>query len=189
MDFLEQHILSKYALALPEATLVTSFFKEEILKAGEFFVRQGNMSGKIGIVAEGTLKTYFAHTDEEIIRYFSIEQQWTGHFESFNYQKQSPDSICAISDCRLFSISYHSFQSLWKASEVWRNTWEHIKIETEADRLNPYKNVLNPKDRYEAFIRVKPDLGFRLSTQEIGAYLQIPHEKLLQILCKMLFTA
>ncbi len=188
MNLLEQHILSKYPFTPAEATFVSSFFKEETLNAGEFFVRQDNACAKLGVVTEGILKTYYTDTDGEAIRYFSVEQQWTGHLECFNYQKQSPESICAISDCRLFTITYHSFQTLWEASAHWPQAWELFKMDISSARLNPYRNIPNPKDRYEAFIYTQPDLGFRLSTQDIGAYLQIPHEKLLQILCEMLFT-
>jgi hypothetical protein len=136
---------------------------------------------------EGVLKACHSQTDEEIIRYFATEQQWIGHLESFNYQKESPESVCAISDCQLLTISYHSFQSLKQEVSDWNQVWAQICVSIGAARENPYKNIASAQERYEAFIHTQPDLAFRLSTEEIAAYLRISHEKLLQILCGLLF--
>lgn len=187
MPLFEKYLLSQGAVSPHDATFISAFFKKEVVKAGDYFVRNGNTCAKIAFVMQGVLKTCYTHADEEIIRYFATEQQWIGHLGSFNYQKESPESVCAISDCQLFTISYHSFQSLKREFPDWNKVWEKLSNHIESVRMNPYKDSTSAKVRYEAFIGTQPDLAFGLSSEEIAAYLRIPHKQLLQILCELLF--
>lgn len=187
MSIFEKYLHAQGPLSPSDAVFISSLFKKEVVKAGDYFVRYRNTCAKLAFVMEGILKACHTQTDEEIIRYFATEQQWIGHVESFSYQKESPESVCAISDCQLLTISYHSFQSLKQGFPDWNKIWAQVCGHIEAARVNPYKNIASAQERYEAFIRTQPDLAFRLSTEEIATYLRISHEKLLQILCEMLF--
>ena len=187
MLLFEQYLISQRPVSPPDATFISGFFKKEAVKAGDYFVRNGNTCAKIAFVMEGVLKTCYTYADEEIIRYFAAEQHWIGNLGSFTHQKESPESVCAISDCQLLTISYYSFQSLQRAYPDWDNVWQQISNRIESARVNPYKGIVSAKERYEGFIFAQPELAFRLSTEEIAAYLRIPHEQLLQILCELLF--
>lgn len=187
MLLFEKYLLSQWNVPPPDAILISTFFEKEVVSAGDYFVRNGNIYAKVALVVEGVLKACYTQGEEEIIHYFVTEQQWVGHLGSFNFQRESPESVCAVSHCQLLTISYDSFQSLKQAFPDWNNLWEQISNHTESVREYPYKDSNSAQERYEAFISTQPDLAFRLSTEEIAAYLRISHGKLLQILCEMLF--
>lgn len=151
-------------------------------------MRQGNASGKLAFVADGVLKTYYTnYSGEENVRYFSKKQQWAGHLESFVGQKQSPNSVISVSECHLMTISLHSFQKLQSEFSPLSAILKEICEETTSAATNRYKNIHDYKERYEEFIRSKPDPAFQLSTENIAGYLHTPHERLLRMLCATLF--
>lgn len=172
---------------MDDIAFISSFFREEILQEGDCFVRQNNICAKLAFVTEGVLKTGFTDSDGEIIRYFSQKQQWIGHRESFISQKPSPYSVYAITNCQLLTITLPAFQRLEEKLHSWSTLWNSIREELQAAEVNPYKRITDPKQRYEDFIRTQPDQAFALSTEDIAVYLQIPHKRLLRILCETLF--
>lgn len=182
-----QYLLRHPQISVNDVALISSFFREEEIKAGDCFVRQGNISAKLAFVAEGILKTNCTYSDEEVIRSFSQKNEWIGHWESFIGQKPSPNSVYAISDCRLVTVTLPAFQRLEREFANVDTFWEVIRDELQAAGVNPFKLIKDPKERYEQFIRTQPDLAFELSTEDIAAYLHIPHERLLRILCETLF--
>lgn len=187
MTLFHQYLLRHPQLSVNDAAFISSFFRKEKLKAGDCFVRQGNTYAKLAFVAEGVLKTNYIYSDDETIRSFSQRQQWIGHWESFIGQKPSPDSVYAISACQLVTITLPAFQRLEQELSNINALWENIREDLRSAGTNFYKSIKDPKERYEEFIRTQPDLAFVLSTEEIASYLQIPHERLLRILCEMLF--
>lgn len=187
MILFHQYLLRHPRISVDDAAFISSFFRKEEIKAGDCFVRQGNTYAKLAFVVEGVLKTNYIYSDEETIRSFSQKQQWVGHWESFIGQRPSPDSVYAISTCQLVTITLPAFQRLEQEFNNINALWENIPAELRSAGINPYKYTKGPKERYEEFVRTQPDLALVLSTEEIASYLQIPHERLLRILCEMLF--
>lgn len=187
MTLFHQYLLQHPQISVNDIAFISSFFRKEVLKAGDCFVRQVNTSAKLAFVVEGVLKTCYNYSDEETIRYFSQKQQWIGHWESFIGQKPSPNSVYAVSDCQLITITLSAFQRLGREFTNGSALWGSICEEIPSAGTNPYKRIADPKERYEEFIRTMPDVAFALSTEEIAAYLNLPHERLLRILCETLF--
>ncbi len=187
MTLFHQYLLRHPQISVNDVAFVSSFFRKEVLKAGDCFVRQGNTSAKLAFVAEGVLKTNCTYSDEEIIRSFSQKNEWIGHWESFIGQKRSPNSVHAVSNCQLVTVTLSAFQRLEQEFANGGPLWDTVREALEAAGNNPYKRIVDPKERYEEFIRTRPELAFELSTEDIAAYLNIPHERLLRILCETLF--
>lgn len=188
MTLFYQYLLRHSSISVNEIDFVASFFRKEVLKASECFIRQGNTSAKLAFVEEGVLKTNYTYSEEETIRSFSQKNNWIGHWESFIGQKPSPNSVYAVSNCQLVTITRHGFQRLEEELANGSTTLRKaIFEELQAAWTNPYKRIEDPKERYEKFIQAQPEVAFELSTENIATYLQIPHELLLQVLCETLF--
>ncbi|WP_428657522.1 Crp/Fnr family transcriptional regulator [Runella sp.] len=188
VNLFNQYLLRHLQISVADSAFIASFFRKEVLKAGDYFVRQGNACAKLAFVADGVLKTYYTtYSNQESIRYFSEKQQWVGHLESFVGQKVAPNSVIAVLECHLVTITYHSFQQLQRDFSLMSALPEKIREETTSASVNLYKDIQDYKARYEEFIRSEPELAFQLSTEDIAGYLHIPHEKLLRILCETLF--
>ena len=184
MELFENYLHQQLELTNFHSTV--PFFKIETIKEGAYFVREGNVCAKMGFVTYGVLKTDYNHKDGEVIRYFCRENQWVGHFESFEYQKKTPESVTALSDCQLVTISEEYFQSLRTRNKEWETQWAIIKKKVEEERATfTHLALQDPKSAYEDFIRLQPNLALCLPTEAIASYLQVPHQKLLQVLCEM----
>jgi len=188
VQLINDPILTQWQLPVGTLESIASYFREESIHEGDYFIREGNNSAKIGYVLTGQLKTFYRRGDEEIIRYFSLPSHWIGHFESFEYQKQTPQSICAVTDTQLLTITTSAFNTLINTLPLWKTIWETIKTSVETQRAHAFKHLANERERYLTFIETHPDLALNLSPEEIAQYLVISHQRLLELLCEMIFV-
>lgn len=183
MQQLQDSLKSQFEIPISDCEMILSHFREEILEEGDSFIREGNLCAKLGYINDGLLKTYHFQKGEENIKYFSVENQWIGNFDSFLFQKQNLESVQALTKCKLLTINYDSNEQLKKSVRNWPEIYNKLKIINEQNRTFNFDiNIKEPRKIYELFIQTHHDLALRLSTESIASYLKMPHKTLLQVL-------
>lgn len=183
MEVLKEYLSKQAGITDLDIKTALPFFRLETLYKGDYFVREDNSCAKMGFVLNGILKTFYTTSSEQVIRCFNQEMQWVGNFECFLNQKDSKESIQALSDVTLATVSYHSYKTILKGKSDWLEKWEAIKQKVAVENShNEYLQIADFKQRYTHFIDQKPELAIQLPLEDIADYLKIPYKTLLNIL-------
>ena len=103
------------------ATTIT-FFTEQHLNKGEFFIKQGKVCRNIAFILKGTLRSFYLNNKaEETTACFCTENDFTTSYKSFILQEPSSLTIQAIEDTELLGIDFNNLQKLYHSSPVWQN--------------------------------------------------------------------
>lgn len=161
-----------------------SYFKEEKIRKGNFFVKQNNVCQKVGFILEGTLRTYYINEKaEEITSCFCIENNLTTSYKSFILQEPSALNLQAIEDTRLLVVNYDNLQKLYKESAVWQIVGRAI-AEKEYIVMEQYASILNSesaKEKYLRLLKEQPNVLLKANIAYIASYLGVTRRTLSRI--------
>lgn len=159
-------------------------FKEEYLKKGQFFVREGSVPRKIGFITKGIMKYYYIdNKGNEWIKNFSVEGDFAASYGSFLNKAPSLYFIEALEDTSLLTLSYEVFQKLVNTSKIWsdaaRKFTEKIYYKKEIREANFLK--LDGTERYLDFLKEHKHLVNRVEIKDIASFIGISQVSLSRI--------
>ena len=160
------------------------FFTEQILKKGDFFVKQNKVCRQIAYINKGTLRTFYINDKaEETTSCFCTENSLTTSYKSFIMQQPSNLSIQALEDTELLLIHYDHLQKLYSTSIVWQNIGRAV-AEKEYIVMEQYASVLNnetAKEKYLRLLKEQPNVLQKANVEDIASYLGITRRTLSRI--------
>lgn len=163
---------------------IISHFKQENLKAYEYFMTLGRVANGFGFVNSGIFRSYSVGKDgEEVTKYFIRQNQFVVDLESYYSLRPSESALQAVVDSELFTIR----RSVWdKLTEEVPKLFLLTKSLTEVALLNKMKdndflNYGTALDKYQEFIKRYPDLALQVPQQYIASYLKITPQSLSRI--------
>jgi CRP-like cAMP-binding protein len=115
--------LAKLGLPRPQAEIFGSQFSIEKLKAGKFFLKEGGVCQKIGVVVTGKCRYFYNTKEGEVTRWISLSENFVTSLRSFIAQRPSVENIVAMEDTELAVITRASWLSLYKEYEFIREFW------------------------------------------------------------------
>jgi CRP-like cAMP-binding protein len=177
-------------LGLPQEELIV--FKDSLsarqLKKGEYFITEGQPSIHLAFIESGYLRTF--HLDKkgnEITTEFNGPGKFCSSYYSFYSQLPSYEYIEAVTDCRLFLISFAALQKLY-AHNLQINVMGRKVLEKACmDRDYFLKRIIHlpAKEKYEWFLQVYPEVYKSARLQDIASFLGIKPETLSRIRRKL----
>jgi CRP-like cAMP-binding protein len=160
------------------------FFKEQTLRKGDFFVKEGKICRQIAFVNKGVLRTFYLNDKaEETTSCFCTENSLTTSYKSFILQQPSTLSIQALEETELLVIDYENLQKLYSTSIVWQNIGRAI-TEREYIVMEQYASVLNnetAKEKYLRLMKEQPTILKKANIEDIASYLGITRRTLSRI--------
>jgi CRP-like cAMP-binding protein len=161
-----------------------SFFTEQNLQKGDFFVKQDKICQHIAFIKKGTLRTYYINDKaDEITSCFCSENNLTTSYKSFVLQQPSNLILQAIENTQLLVIGYENLQKLYAKSAVWQ-TIGRIVAEKEYIVMEQYASILNnetAKEKYLRLLKEQPIVVQKANIEDIASYLGITRRTLSRI--------
>ncbi len=153
---------------------IKSVFRIEHYSKKEYFVREGDIPGKIGFITKGLMKYYYIDFGgDEWIKYFSAENDFVASYASFLYQTPSLYSIEAMEDTTTLTINFNSYINKINKSRTWcniaRKYTEKIYYEKEKREASFLKE--NGRERYADFLNEYKHLVDRISLKDTASFL------------------
>jgi len=170
--------------AITESEIIEQYFQSMDLKAGEYFVKEGQYSKHIGYLESGLFRSYqINRSGEDITTNFFTPGSFCGSFFSFYRQSAALDFVVPIVDSRIHTIGYDTLQSLFHENLVFnqlgRLAIEKVCIEKDIRLSKMLK--LGAKDRYLWFIEEYPSVIEKSPLKYIASYLGMKPESLSRI--------
>lgn len=161
-----------------------SYFKEQVLKKDEFFVRQDKVCKHIGFIISGTIRIYYTNQKLEDTTYgFCQENCITTSFKSFIFQTPSQLTLQALEDSTLLTITYDDLNILYRDYPIWQNIGRII-TQNEFLNMEQYASVLNnesAKEKYLRLINEQPQILQKAKVEDIASYLGVTRRTLSRI--------
>jgi CRP-like cAMP-binding protein len=180
-----KHFLKNIApISDQEFEEIKSYFTEQHLQKGDFFVKQDKICRHIAFIVKGTLRTYYLNDKaEEITSCFCTENNLTTSYKSFILQEPSNLILQAIEDTQLLVIDYENLQKLYSGSAVWQ-TIGRVIAEKEYMAMEKYASVLNNETAMEKYLRLlkeQPVVLQKANIGDIASYLGVTRRTLSRI--------
>lgn len=166
-----------------DEAIIKSLFKPLALKAGDFFVEEGQVCRYVGFIEKGLVRYYVADDGNHKTLYFNKEDEFVSNYQSFIPRKPSNTNIQAIEDTRLQVISFENLQRLYatvrEGEKLGRLGIESVFIKSLEQLKSFYRD--SPAERYRQFLQAYPYLAQRIPQYYIASYVGIKPQSLSRI--------
>lgn len=166
-----------------ELNTIIENFEEVELEKGEFFLKQGKISGSI-ILLEGNLRCYtFNENGDEVTTGFYSAPRLVFDAASFFKQKPSVENIIALTKVKGYFSNYAAVDKLFHEHPVWREfgramlVLEYISFKSRTMRLIN----LSAEERYAHLMETNPEIFHHAQLKHIASYLNITDTSLSRI--------
>ncbi len=182
-DEIIEHISQLIPLEKDDLKLFLSKFTPLSLKKGAYFIREGQVSRKIGFIIKGSMLCSYNKNGKKIIDEFSLDKEFiTDYFSFLTCSPAEKDVIC-LEDTELLVIGYEDMQELYAI----KSTFEKVgRLMAEALFMNwqqKAKSLMldDAETRYLKLITKRPSLVQRVPQYLIASYLNVKPETLSRI--------
>lgn len=149
----------------------------------DVLVEKGEVCDRLYFVVAGVLRSATDYEDKEVTRWLCFADHFATAYFSFTYRQPSEDTICALTDVKLLSISYHSLQYLIAQDTIWvdlnRRLLEHYYT-ILLERVMSFQTQ-STAERYERLLDEQPTIEDEVPLGCIASYLGMTQETLSRI--------
>lgn len=185
MELLFKNIQQHISLSEEEKHIFSSYWSIRQLDRGARLLQEGSVCRYDAFILSGSVKGYIldAATGKEEIVFLAVADWWASDLDSFHNQTPSGMNITAISPTTLALISLSSFGELLEKLPKLEKYFRIIlqKHVAALQRRIYFRNAMDAKSRYEAFIQMYPSLHAEIAQYLIASYLGISAEMLSKI--------
>lgn len=169
-------LIDKFKFTGSEIEITKELHDYEIINAKDFFVKEGKVATKLGIVQTGLFRTYFNDKNgDEITTAFHEPNNLLLSINSFNNQVKSKENIVAIETSKVMTITLANWNELNIKVPKWR---EVCKVTGDYAGMYLQKRArefqtLSASDRYHKFCKEHPLVYQKATLGQIASYLGI----------------
>jgi len=147
MTELEKYIQSYFEVSNEDVTKISSFFKPISLKKGDYFLKTGKQSNRLGFVQKGIFREFIVNDDKEITKWIATSGYFVVDLSSFIFHQPARWNIQALTDCELFIIDDKNYQQIGQLIPRW----------TELEKLFIAKCFTILEDRIVSYISMSAE--------------------------------
>lgn len=180
MTELEQYINSYFGVEKSDLNAMVSFFRPQVLKKGEFYVRKGAGCDKISFIKSGIIRIFADTENKEVTQWISTKGYFITDLSAFLFQVPARYHMQALTDCEMFTISGKAYQELGEIIPTWHKL-EKLFIgkcfSMLEDRIFSHLSM-SAEERYSKFFEHHRELFNQVPLQFIASMLGMAPETL-----------
>lgn len=159
------------------------------LKKNEYLLKEGQRARHIYFIEEGYLRSYEIVEGIEKTMNFGKPRKFMTNWESYDSGNPSPESIQAITDCRVVKIAKINLETLSQEIPQLAHLQNLMFQEIFRCKEDRMKGFIQKKaiERYKQFVTSNPDLVQVVSVNHLSSYLGVAPETLSRIRSKVVF--
>ncbi len=119
MTELEKYIHTFFSINKDDLTKISSFFKPITLKKGDYFLKKGRHSDRLGFVQNGIIREFVVIDEKEVTKWISTQGYFVVDLSSFVFQQIARWNIQALTDCELYVIDNKDYQKIGQVIPSW----------------------------------------------------------------------
>lgn len=119
MTELEKYILTYFGVNKEDLSKISSFFKPVTLKKGDYFLKTGRHSDRLGFVQSGIIREFVFIDNKEVTKWISTKGYFVVDLSSFVFQQTARWNIQALTDCELYVIENKDYLKIGQVIPSW----------------------------------------------------------------------
>lgn len=183
MTELEKYIQMHFGVSSDDLDKINSFFRPVSLKKGEFFLKAGRYSDRLGFVESGLIREFVFVDDREVTKWLSTKGYFVVDLSSFLFRQTARWNVQALTDCELYVIDQHNYRKIGQVIGNWAEL-EKLFIAkcftVLEDRIVQHLSM-SAEERYEQFFNFNKELFNHVPLQYIASMLGMTPETLRRI--------
>jgi len=116
---LEKHIQAYFGLDPVDLNKISQFFQPMVLKKGDYFLKTGRYSDRMGFLISGFIREYVEWNGKEITKWISSPGYFILDLSSFVFGLPARYTIQALSDSELLVIHKEDYQKMGQLIPRW----------------------------------------------------------------------
>ncbi len=160
-----------------------SRFEPMSLKKNDYFIREGQISRKVGFIVKGSMLCSYNKNGEEIIDEFSLDNEFITDYFSFLTNSPAEKNVKCLENTELIVINYDDMQMLYAQNPIFEKVGRLMAEALFMNWQQKAKSLMldNAEVRYLKLITRRPDLPQRVPQYLIASYLNVKPETLSRI--------
>lgn len=180
MTELEKYIQTYFGVTNDDLTKISSFFKPVTLKKGDYFLKTGRYSHRLGFVQSGIIREFVFIDDKEVTKWISTKGYFVVDLSSFLFKKTSRWNIQALTDCELYVIESKDYQKIEQVIPSWTKLEKLFiaKCFTVLEDRIVSQISMTAEERYNQLFNFNKELFNQIPLQYIASMLGMTPETL-----------
>lgn len=183
MTELEKYIHSYFGVNNDEVVKIGSFFKKVNLNKGDYFLKTGRNSERLGFVQTGIIREFVIIEDKEITKWISTKGYFVVDLSSFVFQLSARWNIQALTDCELYVIDIKEYRRIGEVVPRWTELEKLFLAKCFTvleDRILQHLSM-TAEERYNQFYSFNKELFNQVPLQYLASMLGMTPETLSRI--------
>lgn len=178
MTELEKYITSYFGVEQEDLLMISSLFKPQALKKGDYYLRAGRYCEKLSFVKSGLLRIYVSTEEKEVTQWISTKGYFITDLSSLVFDTPARWTIQALSDAELYTIKKEDYNQLGSIIPKW-HLLEKLFIAKcftmLEDRIFSHLSM-TAEERYHFFFEKNKELFNQVPLQYIASMLGMTPE-------------
>jgi len=119
MNELESYIHHHFGISPVDCQRVSGLFVTETLEKGDYFLRSGKFCDKLSFIESGILRVYVNLPEREVTQWIGTTGFFVTDVQGFMFRNTSRFNMQALTDMRLFTITYEGYLMMGKLVPKW----------------------------------------------------------------------
>lgn len=180
MTELEKYIQTNFGVGTDDLTKISAFFKPVTLNKGDFYLKAGKYSDRLGFVQSGIIREFIAVGDKDVTKWISTKGYFAVDIHSFYFRQPARWNIQALTDCELYVIDIADYQKIGQLIPRWTELEKLFIAKCFAVLENRVLQhiSLSAEERYTQFFNFNKELFNQVPLQFIASMLGMTPETL-----------
>ncbi|MBD3630039.1 Crp/Fnr family transcriptional regulator [Cyclobacterium sp.] len=183
MTELEKYIQTHFGVNNDDLTKISSLFHLIKLSKGDFFLKAGRYSDRLGFVQSGIIREFAIIDDKEVTKWISTKGYFAVDLSSFVFKQTARFNIQAITDCEIFIIENKNYQKIEQLIPNWFKLEKLFiaKCFTVLEDRIVSQISLTAEERYNQLFNFNKELFNQVPLQHLASMLGMTPETLSRI--------
>jgi CRP-like cAMP-binding protein len=177
---LATYIRTFFGVSPDDVEKITSYFEKINLKKGEYFLRKGQLSDRMGFMQSGIVREFDLSEDREVTKWISTKGYFVVDISSFVFQNPSRWNIQALADSELYVISAADHRSITKVIPNWHELEKQFITKCFSTLEERVVSLISKsaKERYQHLFNFNKELFNTVPLQYLASMLGMTPETL-----------
>ena len=183
MEEIIQKLNAIYLLPEELELLLRRVIRRDVVRKKQKLLRQGQICTRLYFIEQGLLRLYVKHGDKDRSTWFMLEGDITTAVTSFFGRIPSPETIEALENTVVWSVSWQELQDLYERWPGFRKVGQYYteKYYCQDDRLKMQLLTKSPGGFYDYLRENFPGIVERVPTKYLATLMGVTVQTLMAI--------
>lgn len=177
---LTHQIQNLFSLEAEELRVLQAQFEPVSLLKGEYYLKPGHVSDKLGFIENGIIREYFIKNDKEVTQWICTPGYFIVDIQAFTFAQPARFYLQCLTDCTLYIIPKKKYAEIEQVLQRWPAIEKTFIVKCFAILEERVGNLLalDAEARYQQLFEFNPELFNTVPLQYLASMMGMTPETL-----------